>query len=119
MPRSSFQAQWWFLLGAPDHSLRMAELAGALGFTTRGRPRSPTGWAEAGLIERSPSPTDHRVVYATLTPRGQTLAATAALALVLANALRERVVRPAGEERYTLPADTIGVLDPADQPRPC
>jgi hypothetical protein len=36
VPQSSFQALW-FLLGAPDHSLRMAELTGALGLHHRGR----------------------------------------------------------------------------------
>jgi DNA-binding MarR family transcriptional regulator len=73
--------------------------------------------AEAGLMERSPSLADRRVVYATLTPGGQTLAATA----VRPWCWPTRYVNgscPLGEERFALLADRIGALDPAHQPPP-
>ena len=59
----------------------MHELAQILGFSSAGTTKVADRLADAGLIERSPSRTDRRVIYATLTERGLDVAATAALAL--------------------------------------
>ncbi|HEY2442190.1 MAG TPA: MarR family transcriptional regulator [Streptosporangiaceae bacterium] len=106
---SSFQVLW-FLLTSPDRTARMHQLTHALGFSTAGTTKLADRLAEAGLIERSPSPADRRVIYATLTEHGVQVATNAALAL--AEALRERVVRPLGKHRLESLAAAISSLDP-------
>ena len=112
---SAFQVLW-FLLNAPGRAARMHELAQILGFSTAGTTKVADRLADAGLIERSPSRTDRRVIYATLTERGLDVAATAALAL--ADALRERVTSTLGTKQFQALVTAIGALHPNPVP-PC
>jgi DNA-binding MarR family transcriptional regulator len=115
LPPSSFQVLW-FLLTAPDRTARMHQLAHTLGFSTAGTTKVADRLAEAGLIERCQSPADRRVIFATLTEHGLQVAGTAALAL--AEALRERVVRPHGTGYLESLAAAIAPLDPRRQADP-
>ena len=104
---SAFQVLW-FLLNAPGRAARMHELAQILGFSSAGTTKVADRLAGAGLIERSPSRTDRRVIYATLTERGLDVAATSALAL--ADALRERVTNTLGTVQFEALVSAIGSL---------
>ena len=106
---SSFQVLW-FLLTSPSQSAPMNRLAATLGFTTAGTTKVADRLSEAGLLERRPSPTDRRVVFAALTEQGVEVAMKAALSL--AASLRERVVAPLGEEQFAALAEKVGSLDP-------
>jgi DNA-binding MarR family transcriptional regulator len=106
---SSFQVLW-FLLTASGRTAQMHQLARTLGFSTAGTTKVADRLAEAGLIERSTSPADRRVIFATLTEHGVQVATTAALAL--ADALRERVVRPFGADHLEFLSAAIASLDP-------
>jgi DNA-binding MarR family transcriptional regulator len=112
---SSFQVLW-FLLNSPDLSAPMNQLAQTLGFSTAGTTKVADRLAQAGMIERRPSATDRRVIFATLTDSGRDVAGTAALAL--AAALRERVVNQLGDDRFADLAAMIGSLDQVPN-RPC
>jgi DNA-binding MarR family transcriptional regulator len=111
---SSFQVLW-FLLTTSDRTARMQELAQTLGFSTAGTTKVADRLAKAGLIERRPSPADRRVIFATLTERGVSIATTAALAL--ADALRERLIGPLGAGQFESLSAAIDSLDP-DPGRP-
>jgi DNA-binding MarR family transcriptional regulator len=106
---SAFQVLW-FLLNAPGRAARMQELAQILNFSTAGTTKVADRLADAGLIERSPSRTDRRVIYALLTEQGLDVAATAALAL--ADALRERVTNTLSTGQFEALASAIGSLHP-------
>ncbi|MEY9840888.1 MarR family winged helix-turn-helix transcriptional regulator [Streptacidiphilus sp. EB103A] len=106
---SSFQVLW-FLLTSPSQSAPMNRLAATLGFTTAGTTKVADRLSEAGLIERRPSPTDRRVVFAALTEQGVEVAMKAALSL--AASLRERVIAPLGAEQFAALSEKFGVLDP-------
>ena len=106
---SSFQVLW-FLLTSPDRTARMHQLAHTLGFSSAGTTKVVDRLAEAGLIERSNSPADRRVIFATLTEHGVQVATTAALAL--ADALRERIIGPFGANRLESLSSAISSLDP-------
>lgn len=111
---SSFQVLW-FLLTAPENAAPMNQLAATLGFTTAGTTKVADRLAEAGLLERHPSPCDRRVILARLTEPGLTAAVTAAL--TLADALRKRVVGPLGAQSFGSLVDGVGAVDPAPRPR--
>jgi DNA-binding MarR family transcriptional regulator len=55
---------------APDHRLRMSDLADELRLTRGGLTRRMKGVIEAGLVERIDDKDDKRVAYAHLTSRG-------------------------------------------------
>jgi DNA-binding MarR family transcriptional regulator len=110
LAQSSFQVLW-FLLTTPGQSAPMNQLTETLGFTTAGTTKVADRLAAAGLIERRPQPTDRRVILAALTEDGRQTATTAAR--TFAQALRERVVGPLGEERFTWLAEAIGGLHAA------
>jgi DNA-binding MarR family transcriptional regulator len=55
---------------APDHRLRMCDLAGALHLSPSGLTRRLDGLAAKGWVRREPSPNDRRVTFAALTPKG-------------------------------------------------
>jgi DNA-binding MarR family transcriptional regulator len=101
-----------FLLTAPEQTARMQELTQALGFSTAGTTKVADRLAEAGLLERRPSPTDRRVIYATLTPTGMEVGTTAVLAL--AGSLRARVIPTLGVEGFENLASAISALSTLD-----
>ncbi|MDI5968791.1 MarR family winged helix-turn-helix transcriptional regulator [Streptomyces sp. SL13] len=106
---SSFQVLW-YLLSAPGQVAPMKQLAATLGFTTAGTTKVADRLSDAGLIERRPQPGDRRVTLAALTPQGRETAIAASL--VLAGALRERVVGPLGPDRFSAIVDAFGTIDP-------
>jgi DNA-binding MarR family transcriptional regulator len=55
---------------APDHTLRLQELAEAIHMSQSGLTRLLDRMVEMGLIERRPCPQDRRGLYAALTPIG-------------------------------------------------
>ena len=112
---SSFQVLW-FLMSAQDNTARMNQLARTLDFSTAGTTKVADRLAEAGLIARSPSAEDRRVILVTLTEQGVRVGTEAALAL--AGALRERAVGPLGVERFAGVAEALASLGP-DAPGQC
>jgi len=54
----------------PDHRLRMCDLACHLRLSPSGLTRRLDGLVRGGLVRREPSPSDRRVMLATLTPDG-------------------------------------------------
>lgn len=56
---------------APDHRIRMRELAGRLNLSPSGATRRVDGLVAAGLAERVPCVDDRRGSYATLTDAGE------------------------------------------------
>lgn len=61
-----------FLSEAPDHRLRMCDLADQLQLSPSGLTRRLDGLVRAGLVEREPSELDRRVMLAVLTHAGWT-----------------------------------------------
>ena len=66
----------WFdvlvqLFNAPDHRLRMNQLASRILLSKSGLTRLVDRMEAAGLVERASSPTDRRGSFAVLTPRGE------------------------------------------------
>jgi DNA-binding MarR family transcriptional regulator len=59
------------LFDAPDHRLRMNELASVVLLSKSGLTRLVDRMEAAGLVERASSPTDRRGSFAVLTPRGE------------------------------------------------
>ena len=59
------------LFGAPDHRLRMNQLAERVLLSKSGLTRLIDRMEQAGLVERASSPKDRRGSYAVLTPRGE------------------------------------------------
>jgi DNA-binding MarR family transcriptional regulator len=59
-----------FLSEAPDQTMRMVDLASRLQLTPSGLTRRLDGLVEGGLVTRSPSVRDRRVMLATLTDAG-------------------------------------------------
>lgn len=58
---------------AEDHRLRMCDLAGRLHLSPSGLTRRLDGLVRSGLVERSPSADDRRVMLAVLTAEGRRL----------------------------------------------
>jgi DNA-binding MarR family transcriptional regulator len=113
---SSFQVLW-FLLTTPERSAPMYQLAQTLGFSTAGTTKVADRLVDAGLVERRPSRTDRRVIFAALTETGRQVAGAAALAL--AAAVRDRVVEPLGNEHFASLSAAIGSVDPRPGHPPC
>jgi DNA-binding MarR family transcriptional regulator len=63
---------------APDHAIRMSELAERLRLSPSGITRRIDGLVKGGLVERRPCPSDRRGSNAVLTPVGLQALATAA-----------------------------------------
>jgi DNA-binding MarR family transcriptional regulator len=63
---------------APDHALRMCDLAGQLRLSPSGLTRRLDGLVRNGVVARVPSDHDRRVMLAVLTPAGRELLAAAA-----------------------------------------
>ena len=59
-----------YLSAAPDHSMRMCDLADLLQLSPSGLTRRLDGLVKAGFVTRDPSIDDRRVMLATLTPTG-------------------------------------------------
>ena len=59
-----------YLSEAPDHSMRMCDLADLLQLSPSGLTRRLDGLVKAGFVTREPSTDDRRVMLATLTPSG-------------------------------------------------
>lgn len=66
------------LSDAPEHRLRMCDLAGQLRLSPSGLTRRLDGLVRAGLVARVPSECDRRVMLAVITPAGDRLLAAAA-----------------------------------------
>jgi MarR family transcriptional regulator, 2-MHQ and catechol-resistance regulon repressor len=66
--------QWFEILlrlaRSPRHSLRMCDLAAQTGLSPSGLTRAVDRLEEAGLVHRRACPSDRRVAYAELTPKG-------------------------------------------------
>ncbi|MEU6578901.1 MarR family transcriptional regulator [Streptomyces sp. NPDC046805] len=104
---SSFEVLW-FLTMRPAQAAPMHQLTRILGFSTAGTTKVVDRLADAGLVERRPSPSDRRVTLAALTAAGAEVATSAAQ--TLASALRQRVLDPLGSERFASLAATVGSL---------
>jgi DNA-binding MarR family transcriptional regulator len=104
---SSFQVLW-FLANAPDQSAPMNQLSATLGFSTAGTTKVADRLAAAGMIERRPSATDRRVIFARLTDAGGDVARMAGSAL--AAALRKRIVDPLGDDEFARLAEVVAAL---------
>lgn len=59
-----------YLSEAPEHSMRMCDLADLLQLSPSGLTRRLDGLVKAGHVTREPSTDDRRVMLATLTPSG-------------------------------------------------
>ncbi|HUS44035.1 MAG TPA: MarR family transcriptional regulator [Ilumatobacteraceae bacterium] len=59
-----------YLSEAPNHSMRMCDLADLLQLSPSGLTRRLDGLVKAGFVTREPSTDDRRVMLATLTPTG-------------------------------------------------
>ena len=59
-----------YLGGAPEHRLRMSELARSVLLSQSGVTRLVDRLQQRGLVVREPCPEDRRVLYARLTPDG-------------------------------------------------
>lgn len=59
-----------YLSEAPDHSMRMCDLADVLQLSPSGLTRRLDGLVKAGYVTREASTDDRRVMLATLTPSG-------------------------------------------------
>ena len=99
----------WFLMTTPQRAAPMNLLARVLGFSTAGTTKVVDRLAEAGYVERQPSPSDRRVTFAALTTTGVT--AAIATSGTLADALRRHLVGPLGAERVAALAEAIESLD--------
>ena len=67
-----------FLSEAPDHAMRMCDLAGRLHLSPSGLTRRLDGLVRSGLVERRPSADDRRVILAVLSDVGARRLAAAA-----------------------------------------
>ena len=63
---------------AEDERMRMCDLASVLQLSPSGLTRRLDGLVSAGLVERVANPSDRRVMFAALTPRGRVKLAEAA-----------------------------------------
>ena len=113
---STFQALW-FLMSSPDFTAKMSQLSQTLGFSTAGTTKVADRMAEAGLVTRTPSTADRRVILVTLTAEGVRVSARAIEAFLVA--LRERAVAPLGEDGFARLADSVAGLDPGGAERQC
>ncbi|HEV2638746.1 MAG TPA: MarR family transcriptional regulator [Actinocrinis sp.] len=105
---ASFQVLW-FLLTTPLRAAPMNLLTQVLGFSTAGTTKVVDRLAEAGYVERRPSPTDRRVTFAALTTEGMTMAAE--VSSTLAEALQRHLVEPLGAAQVSAFATALGSLN--------
>jgi DNA-binding MarR family transcriptional regulator len=89
----------------PGELLPSTRLARDVSFSSGGFTKLMDRLVEAKLVERQACPTDRRVVYAALTPRGRELA-DRALEVHIAG-LRRHVLDVIGEERLRALGDTM------------
>ncbi|WP_067901155.1 MarR family winged helix-turn-helix transcriptional regulator [Nocardia vaccinii] len=94
------------LSAAPDHELRMSELAGALLDSKSKLTYQIDRLEQAGLVRRRSCPTDMRAVYAVLTESGQRTLERAAPGHVAA--VREMFLDPLTSEQLTAIAEGLG-----------
>jgi DNA-binding MarR family transcriptional regulator len=106
---SAFQALW-YLVSSPEQTAKMSQLSAVLGFSTAGTTKVADRLAEAGMIERSPSAADRRVILVTLTPHGLDVASEAIRTFLAA--LRERAVEPMGADGFAALVKSVAGLDP-------
>jgi DNA-binding MarR family transcriptional regulator len=92
----------------PDEMLPVTRLAREVSFSSGGFTKLMDRLTEAGLVERQDCPTDRRVVYAVLTPRGRELADNA-LEVHIAS-LRRHVLDVIGEDCLRSVADSMRQL---------
>jgi len=89
------------LAGAPDHQLRMHELADLSHLTRSGLTRRVDRLVADGLVARVTCPSDRRGAYAQVTPAGL---------IELANALPRHVSSLEGHIASRLTSDEVGTL---------
>lgn len=106
---SAFQALW-YLVSSPQQTAKMSQLSAVLGFSTAGTTKVADRLAEAGMIERSPSVADRRVILVTLTRHGLDVASEAIRTFLAA--LRERAVDPMGTDGFAALVKSVAGLDP-------
>lgn len=99
----------WFLTTTPQRAAPMNLLARVLGFSTAGTTKVVDRLAEAGYVERRPSPSDRRVTFAALTAEGMT--ASVDISGTLADALRRHLVEPLGAQRVADLAAALSLLE--------
>lgn len=104
----------WFLTTMPQRAAPMNLLARVLGFSTAGTTKVVDRLAEAGYVQRRPSPTDRRVTFAELTAAGMSVSAD--VSTTLADALRRHLVEPLGAEQVASFAAALGSLDQTGDP---
>jgi DNA-binding MarR family transcriptional regulator len=97
----------------PDEMLPATRLAREVSFSSGGFTKLMDRLIEAGLVERQDCPTDRRVVYAALTPRGRALA-DRALEVHIAS-LRHHVLDVIGDDRLQALADAMRKLRSASR----
>jgi DNA-binding MarR family transcriptional regulator len=101
----------------PGEVMPSTRLAREVSFSSGGFTKLMDRLVEAGFVERRPCPTDRRVVYAALTPRGREVA-DEALAIHSAS-LRRHVLDVLGEQRIRVLAETMRLLrHPSREPAP-
>ncbi len=111
LPRSSFEALW-FLYFATGHSAPMSALGRELQFSTAGITKLTDRLAASGLLRRTPDATDRRVTLAELTDRG--VHAVQEAGLVLAEAVRTRIVAEIGLTQFEELASVLTQLSPGN-----
>ena len=109
----------WFevllrLLRTPGPRPTMTQLARETPLTSGGFTKLADRMAQAGLIERQPSPQDRRVTYAALTAEGRRIGEEAQRRHVAS--LREHFLGPLGEERAGRLAELMRELRDANTP---
>lgn len=95
----------WFevllrLSRSPEHRLPMTQLAGEVAFSSGGFTKLADRLVSAGFVKRTPCPTDGRVTWVKLTPKGTRKINDAVTRH--ATLLRERVLGELGEKDFEL-----------------
>lgn len=90
---------------APEHSMRMADLAGRLHLSPSGITRRIDGLVRAGLVERQRCENDRRGSYAVLTKVGMQTMRRAAPTHV--RGVREHFIDKLGEDQLEALADAL------------
>lgn len=109
LPSSSAQVLLQLLHSPPPHSVQMTHLARSLEFSTAGITKLTDRLVTAGLIERSPSGTDRRVVRATLTAAGLEVAEHVADTLL--ETLNREVIGKIGHKQFSRLVSVVADLD--------
>jgi DNA-binding MarR family transcriptional regulator len=104
------------LLRSPDHRLPTTKLAREVSFSSGGFTKLADRLVAAGLVDRTTSVADRRVIYTELTDRGAEVATTTLAGHV--TGLRESVLAILGSERVEALGGIMRVLRDALAP-PC